>query len=224
MARLEYVPGLGPAQCTRSVQDVERRHRSLWAPPPKPPINEAPTKAELPQVSKTKEPLEKVVAKPVEQVVTQPVEEPEPKDESPKPQKSDEELVKQLLSAKPGRVRIEVVQEIVAAHFGTSVGQSNGVRKDHTVLLPRQVGMFLSREFSGQSLGAIGRHYGGRDHSTVYHAWQKIERLLNARLPDGTPEHKDLFDDVAVLRQRLTALRTPLLKEEVEAADENAAP
>ena len=45
---------------------------------------------------------------------------------------------------------------------------------------PRQLAMYLARELTGESLPAIGRQFGGRDHTTVLHAW----RRTSARLAD----------------------------------------
>ncbi len=51
-------------------------------------------------------------------------------------------------------------------------------RRFHNVVVPRHVSMYLARQLTGLSLGAIGQYFGGRDHSTVLHACRKIEQAL----------------------------------------------
>jgi chromosomal replication initiator protein len=48
------------------------------------------------------------------------------------------------------------------------------------VLWPRQVAIYLARELTGESLPTIGRHFGGRDHSTVLHAWRRASARITS--------------------------------------------
>ena len=48
-------------------------------------------------------------------------------------------------------------------------------RRARTVVVPRQIGMYLAKKLTSRSLPEIGRRFGGRDHSTVLHAVRKIE-------------------------------------------------
>ena len=53
-----------------------------------------------------------------------------------------------------------------------------GPSRLRSVLLPRQVAMTLARDLTGLPLANIGKHFGGRDHTTVLHAIKKIDALL----------------------------------------------
>jgi len=52
-------------------------------------------------------------------------------------------------------------------------------RRNKTIVLPRQVAMYLSRELTDLSLPEIGTHFGGKDHTTVLHSYNKIKTDLN---------------------------------------------
>jgi chromosomal replication initiator protein len=69
------------------------------------------------------------------------------------------------------------IQRVVAAHFGLKASELKSPRRTRAIAFPRQVAMFLCRELTGSSLPEIGRHFGGKDHTTVLHACGKIARL-----------------------------------------------
>jgi chromosomal replication initiator protein len=75
-------------------------------------------------------------------------------------------------------VSIERIQELVCERFSVSMGELVGDRRSQNIVYPRQVAMYLSRELTDSSLPKIGRHFGGRDHTTVIHATSKIARLI----------------------------------------------
>jgi chromosomal replication initiator protein len=73
---------------------------------------------------------------------------------------------------------IAYVPMVVASHYNVCILDLKSTRRTTNVILPRQVAMWLSQELTPLSLPAIGRLFGGRDHSTVLHAIRKIGRLL----------------------------------------------
>jgi chromosomal replication initiator protein len=75
-------------------------------------------------------------------------------------------------------VSIERIQDEVSERFGVSKDELIGDRRSQNIVYPRQVAMYLSRELTDSSLPRIGRHFGGRDHTTVIHATSKIARLI----------------------------------------------
>ena len=75
-------------------------------------------------------------------------------------------------------VSIERIQDEVSERFGLSKEELIGDRRSQNIVYPRQVAMYLSRELTDSSLPRIGRHFGGRDHTTVIHATSKIARLI----------------------------------------------
>jgi chromosomal replication initiator protein len=65
------------------------------------------------------------------------------------------------------------IQAAACKHFGLSADELLSSARTQRIAWPRQVAMYLSRELTGESLPAIGRHFGGRDHTTVLHAWRR---------------------------------------------------
>jgi chromosomal replication initiator protein len=82
------------------------------------------------------------------------------------------------------RPTVERIAERVGNCFHIAPRQLQSRRRHPQVLLPRQVGMYLTRRLTNLSLEQIGAYFGGRDHSTVLHACRKIEQALaqDARL------------------------------------------
>ena len=94
-------------------------------------------------------------------------------------------------------VTIEMVQNEVARQFGLHVNDLRGNRRTQDVAYARHIAMYLSRELTEASLPQIGTRFGGRHHSTVIHAVDKVERQLK----DGhDPQLQDL---VALIGARL---------------------
>jgi chromosomal replication initiator protein len=75
-------------------------------------------------------------------------------------------------------VTIPRIQEAVSQRFGVTLDELVSPRRSQSVAYPRQVAMYLSRELTDASLPMIGREFGGRDHTTVIHAKDKIGRLM----------------------------------------------
>jgi chromosomal replication initiator protein len=75
-------------------------------------------------------------------------------------------------------VTITRIQEAVSHRFGVTLEELVSPRRSQAVAYPRQVAMYLSRELTDASLPMIGREFGGRDHTTVIHAKDKIGRLM----------------------------------------------
>jgi chromosomal replication initiator protein len=79
--------------------------------------------------------------------------------------------------AQPGQknITMEHIQKVVSDYFGLTYKDLRGKRRTKAVALPRQVAMFISRELTEYSTTEVGAEFGGRDHTTVMHACQKIE-------------------------------------------------
>ena len=73
-------------------------------------------------------------------------------------------------------VTLEVIQEIVANYFQIPVSELHSKKRSRSIAFPRQVAMYLCRELTESSLPAIGQFFGGRDHTTVLHAYDKIQK------------------------------------------------
>ena len=85
---------------------------------------------------------------------------------------------------KANQVTPQIIQEIVALHFKIKTDDLTSKRRTRNVTVPRQLAMFLCRELTDWSLPKIGEIFGGRDHTTVIHAYEKVnrERLENSKL------------------------------------------
>jgi chromosomal replication initiator protein len=70
------------------------------------------------------------------------------------------------------------IRETVAAHFHLSEAELISQRRTKEVSWARQIAMYLSRELTDASLPTIGGEFGGRDHTTVLHAWDKVHKQL----------------------------------------------
>ncbi|MCR6108749.1 chromosomal replication initiator protein DnaA [Bacillus sp. A301a_S52] len=81
-------------------------------------------------------------------------------------------------NSKPKKITIQDVQKSVAATFQIKVDDLKAKKRTKTVAYPRQIAMYLSRELTDNSLPKIGDEFGGRDHTTVIHAHEKISRLF----------------------------------------------
>jgi chromosomal replication initiator protein len=91
------------------------------------------------------------------------------------------EALKDIISNKQGNhVTIELIQETVANYFNLRVEDLKSQRRTRNVAYPRQIAMYLSRKLTDMSLPKIGEEFGGRDHTTVIHAYEKISDGLNS--------------------------------------------
>jgi chromosomal replication initiator protein len=73
------------------------------------------------------------------------------------------------------RVKIDDILKVVGRHYNVARADLLSPRRARSVVVPRQVGMYLAKKLTARSLPEIGRRFGGRDHSTVLHAVRKIE-------------------------------------------------
>jgi chromosomal replication initiator protein len=91
----------------------------------------------------------------------------------------------------PGRIKIEDILKVVGRHYNVAKTDLLSPRRARTVVVPRQVGMYLAKKLTSRSLPEIGRRFGGRDHSTVLHAVRKIDDQMRV--------DEKLAKDVALL-------------------------
>jgi chromosomal replication initiator protein len=109
-----------------------------------------------------------------------------------------EEALKGIEVAPPlTPVTIERIQAVVVSRFGVKPAELRGPRRTKSIVYPRQLCMYLARRLTGDSLEDIGTHFGGRDHTTVLHAVEKIEQLVG-----DDPTTRDLVDSI---EQEVTA-------------------
>jgi chromosomal replication initiator protein len=89
-------------------------------------------------------------------------------------------LVLRDMQANPdgARIKIDDILKVVGRHFNVGRTDLLSPRRARSVVVPRQIGMYLAKKMTARSLPEIGRRFGGRDHSTVLHAVRKIEDLI----------------------------------------------
>jgi len=87
------------------------------------------------------------------------------------------EALKDLFpDGRPRQVNAKLIQEIVASHYKLKLDELLAKKRSRNVVYPRQIAMYLCRELTENSLPLIGELFGGRDHTTVIHAYDKISR------------------------------------------------
>ena len=88
-----------------------------------------------------------------------------------------QDALRNFLEQKKKIVTVEEIQRTVAAFYNAKVSDIKSKKKNKAFIRPRHTAMFLTRQLTSLSLPEIGRHFGGRDHSTVLHAIQKVENM-----------------------------------------------
>lgn len=91
------------------------------------------------------------------------------------------DILKDILPRQsPKQITISLIQEKVAAYYGLKAEDFKSKKRTRNVAFPRQVAMYLAREMTDLSLPKIGEAFGGRDHTTVIHAYEKISEQLTS--------------------------------------------
>lgn len=76
-------------------------------------------------------------------------------------------------------VSIDYIQKTVAEYFKVDIESLKDKIRKKEIVIARQVAMYFSKEYTDHSLKAIGYHFGGRDHSTVIHAVQSVNDMID---------------------------------------------
>jgi len=97
------------------------------------------------------------------------------------------------------QVSIKLIQETVSDRFGLTLEQLCSEKRSQSIVYPRQLAMYLSRELTDSSLPKIGKEFGGRDHTTVIHATSKITKLIR--------EDRSVYNLVQELTARIKQVR-----------------
>lgn len=79
---------------------------------------------------------------------------------------------------KPRMISVSQIQKVIGDHFGLKMEDFKARKRTRNVSFPRQIAMYLTRELTEMSLPRIGEAFGGRDHTTVLHAWDRIHEEL----------------------------------------------
>ena len=106
------------------------------------------------------------------------------------------DVLADVLRANNRQITIENIQKKVAEHYNIRFSEMFSSRRTRSIVLPRQIAMFLSKELTHLSYPEIGRNFGGRDHTTVMHASKKIEKEIN--------ENNNLAENIKLLKSILS--------------------
>lgn len=79
---------------------------------------------------------------------------------------------------KHSNITIEMIQRVVADYFGLSHNDLRGRKRTKAIVFPRQLAMYVAREITEFSTTELGLEFGGRDHTTVMHACQRVENRI----------------------------------------------
>ena len=93
-------------------------------------------------------------------------------------------------------ISVQIIQREVCRYYTVTQADLIGSKRTQSIVYPRQVAMYLSRELTDLSLPKIGEEFGGRDHTTVMHSLSKIRKLMG--------EQRDVYNEV---QQLSTALK-----------------
>ena len=91
---------------------------------------------------------------------------------------AQQQLVDVFANPRQSNITIEMIQRSVADYFALSVGDLKGKKRTKAIALPRQIAMYITREITEYSTTEVGLEFGGRDHTTVMYACQRIESRM----------------------------------------------
>jgi chromosomal replication initiator protein len=87
-------------------------------------------------------------------------------------------ILKDFIYCNSKSINIESIQNIVASYFNLNIQEMLSPRRSRALARPRQIAMYLAKQYTTNSLPDIGRKFSNRDHTTVIHAVKKIDELI----------------------------------------------
>ncbi len=91
-----------------------------------------------------------------------------------------QQLKDMFSNPKLSNITIDVIQRIVSDYFNLTPNDLRGKKRTKAIAFPRQVAMFITRELTEYSTTEVGLEFGGRDHTTVMHACQRVDSKMKA--------------------------------------------
>ena len=101
------------------------------------------------------------------------------------------EVMKDIIVEKTKEITVEMIQKHVADHFRIKVSELKSDKRIKTLVVPRQIAIYICRELTKASYPEIGDKFGGKDHSTIIHSVKKIEKQMA-----GDPDFKATVEDI----------------------------
>jgi chromosomal replication initiator protein len=106
------------------------------------------------------------------------------------------EALRDLIPPTTVRVSVDGIIRSVAEQYGVPVRDLMGKRRTKSIAFPRQVCMYLARKLTSHSLEEIGGYFGGRDHTTVMYAFDKIRKEIE-KDPDFSQQIERLSNELS---------------------------
>ena len=102
-----------------------------------------------------------------------------------------EQCIAELQHSHEKAITIDYIQEAVAKYYNIDKNSFNISRRSNDIAFPRQIAMYLAKQLTGQPLSEIGKNFGGRDHTTVIYAINRIENSIKT-----DPNTKMIVDNI----------------------------
>ncbi|MEG2483925.1 MAG: chromosomal replication initiator protein DnaA [Clostridia bacterium] len=102
-----------------------------------------------------------------------------------------ENIIESILVKNTSILTSKLIMQVVAKFYNVKVDDLKSGKRSNSVAFPRQIAMYLCRESANMSFANIGKEFGGRDHSTVLHAYTKVKDEISKN-----PETYDLVEDI----------------------------
>jgi len=88
------------------------------------------------------------------------------------------EVIRSFVTQINKEITVEYIQKLVAEHFKVPVEKLQGETRKRSIVIARQLSMYLAKNMTDKSLKAIGENFGGRDHSTVIYSCKTVQDLM----------------------------------------------
>ena len=88
-------------------------------------------------------------------------------------------VINKIVKDTKREIDIKYIQDVVSKYFQISIEEMKDKARKKEIVIARQVAMYFSKDFTNNSLKSIGFHFGGRDHSTVIHAVQSVNDMID---------------------------------------------
>ncbi|MBE6360717.1 MAG: chromosomal replication initiator protein DnaA, partial [Treponema bryantii] len=90
-----------------------------------------------------------------------------------------QKLLKDLFTTNTQQnISLETIQTVIAKNYQISVAELKGKKRDKKFVIPRQIAIYISRELTEISYTELGREFGGKDHTTISYAYEKIAEQI----------------------------------------------
>jgi chromosomal replication initiator protein len=107
-----------------------------------------------------------------------------------------EEALKDIIQMNKHKyITIDMIQQAVSNYYHMPLSDFKAKKRTRAVAFPRQIAMYISREVTDYSLPKIGKEFGGRDHTTVIHAYEKIAEMIKTD-PSLEKRIHDIIDQI----------------------------